>query len=116
MADRRVTRTGKDRDGDITALCGVWGRTSTADAIREIDYRVHTYYVQDAYSRRANILVVNGPKGKYLADRFQLLLLGQPRQPSELLTQVVRPTLPKDREKRARQDKGTKVLVNGNEI
>ena len=66
MADRRVTRTGKDRDGDIAALCGVWGRTSTADAIREIDYRVHTYYVQDAYSRRANILVVNGPKGKYL--------------------------------------------------
>lgn len=66
MADRRVTSSGKDRDGDITALCGVWGRTSKADAIREIDYKVHTYYVQDAYSRRANILAVNGSRGRYL--------------------------------------------------
>ena len=36
MADRRVTRTGKDSDGDITKLCGAWGGTSKAQAIRDI--------------------------------------------------------------------------------
>ena len=62
----RVTSTGKDSDGDITALCGAWGRTSKADAIREIESGVHAYYVQDSYSRRADVHVVNGPTGKYL--------------------------------------------------
>ena len=66
MADLRVTRTGKDRFGDVTALCGSWGRTSKADAIREIEYRWHTYYVQDVYGRRADVHVVNGLTGKYL--------------------------------------------------
>ena len=66
MADRRVTGTGKDLHGDITALCGRWGRTSRATAIIEIEQGRHTYFVQDAYSRRANVQVVNGPTGKYL--------------------------------------------------
>lgn len=66
MADRRVTMTGKDKDGDITALCGGWGRTTKSVAIREIESRLSTYYVQDAYSRRANVQVVNGATGKYL--------------------------------------------------
>lgn len=39
MASRRVTRTGKDRDGDITALCGHWGRANKAEAIRDIEFR-----------------------------------------------------------------------------
>ena len=63
---RRVTRTGKDSDGDITALCGAWGRTSKADAIREIEIRLYAYYVQDGYGRTADVHVVNGPTGKYL--------------------------------------------------
>ena len=66
MADRRVNRTGKDVDRDITALCGAWGRTGKALAISEIESRLHSYYVQDRYSRRANVHVVNGPTGKYL--------------------------------------------------
>ena len=66
MADRQVTRTGKDLHGDITALCGWWGRTSKANAISEIELGWHTYFVQDALGRRANVQVVNGPTGKYL--------------------------------------------------
>lgn len=66
MADRRVTRTGKDFDGDITALCGPWGRRGKADAIRDIENRWHTYYVLDSYRRRANVQVVDGRTGKYL--------------------------------------------------
>ncbi len=66
MADRRVTSTGKDRDGDITALCGSWGRSPKAFAIMEIEGGVHTYYVQDRHYRRANVRVVHGPRGKYL--------------------------------------------------
>lgn len=66
MADRRVTRTGKDAYGDITALCGAWGRTAKAVAIVEIESRLHSYYVQDIYGRRADVHVVNGRTGKYL--------------------------------------------------
>ena len=66
MANRRVTRTGKDYDGDITALCGEWGRASKREAIRDIEYGWHYYYVQDFYGRRAKVLVVTGPTGKYL--------------------------------------------------
>ena len=54
MASRRVRRTGKDRDGDITALCdggGDWGRVSKADAIRHLDNETHTYYVNEDGSR-----------------------------------------------------------------
>ena len=66
MADRRVTSTGKDIYRDITSLCGWWGRATKAEAIRDIEYGLHTYYVQDIFGRRANIHVVNGPSGKYL--------------------------------------------------
>lgn len=67
MADRRVTRTGKDRDGDITSLCGTWGSVTRATAIREIEApSTNTYYVQDGYGRRADVQVVMGPTGKYL--------------------------------------------------
>lgn len=65
---KRVTRTEKDGDGDIMALCGAWGRTPKVTAIREIDAQSQPspYYVQDDYSRRADVLVVDGPTGKYL--------------------------------------------------
>ena len=66
MSDRRVTATGKDAYGDITALCGSWGRASKAEAIRDIEYRLHRYYVQDMYGRQADVHVVNGPRGRYL--------------------------------------------------
>lgn len=66
MADRRVTKTGKDADGDITSLCGGWGTTAKATAISEIERGTNTYFVQDALARRADVHVVNGATGKYL--------------------------------------------------
>ena len=66
MADRRVTETGKDRQGDITALCGDWGRAGKREAILHIERRVHSYFVQDFLGRRADVQVVNGTTGKYL--------------------------------------------------
>lgn len=68
MADRRVTRTDKDDDGDITALCNpgeAWSPRPKADAIDDIDDGIHTYYVQDS-SGRSDIHVVNDPDGPYL--------------------------------------------------
>lgn len=69
MADRQVTATRKDRDGDILALCNagqVWSPRLKADAIRDIDSRAHTYFVQRPGGRRTDIHVVDGPSGKYL--------------------------------------------------
>ena len=69
MADRQVTASGKDKDGDITKLCKsgeAWSSRLKADAIRDIDNGLHTYYVQQAGTSRTNITVVNGTTGKYL--------------------------------------------------
>ena len=48
MADRRVKKTGKDNDGDITSLCGDWGDATKAQAINHIDAKIHSYYVEEA--------------------------------------------------------------------
>ena len=69
MADRAVTRTRKDRDGDILALCNpgdYWSPRTKADAIRDIEAGIHRYYVPWSDGRRTPIRVVNGPTGKYL--------------------------------------------------
>ena len=71
MADRRVRRSGKDGQGDITALCGDWGRVSKAVAIAEINARANRYYVQEV-TPAVDVTVVNGANGPYLrstADR-----------------------------------------------
>lgn len=68
MSDRAVSKTGKDRDGDITKLCGPgmsWSPRSKADAIRDIENGTHTYHVP-WQSGRTEIHVVNGTTGKYL--------------------------------------------------
>lgn len=68
MADRAVTRTGKDVDGDITKLCNLgqsWSPRSKQGAISDIESGSHTYYVPWK-SGRTEIRVVNGPNGKYL--------------------------------------------------
>lgn len=69
MADRAVRKTGKNRDGDITSLCddgAAWSPRKKADAIHDIENRLHTYYVPWT-SGRTEIRVVNDPvKGKYL--------------------------------------------------
>jgi len=48
MADREVTHTGKDDDGDITELCNPdedWSPLSKFDAIMEIKLDLNRYYV-----------------------------------------------------------------------
>ena len=49
MADRRVKRTGKDSDGDITKLCSDewWVYESKSTAISHIESETHTYYVNE---------------------------------------------------------------------
>jgi len=68
MADRKVTGTGKDTDGDITKLCnaGGWGSAGKASAISHIETGLHSYYVQQAGTTRSSVHVVYGPTGKYL--------------------------------------------------
>jgi hypothetical protein len=69
MADRFVTRTGKDpRTGDITSLCNLneyWSPIDKELAIIQIDAHLNAYWVQ-WQSKKTQILVVNGPTGKYL--------------------------------------------------
>lgn len=69
MADRRATRSRKDSDGDITALCNPsegWSPRSKANAIADIESGTQSYYVKEPGTARSNIRVVNGPTGKYL--------------------------------------------------
>ena len=68
MADRKVTQSGKDPDGDITALCNPgqsWSPRRKKDAISDIESGTHSYYVMSG-SQRVDIHVVKGTSGKYL--------------------------------------------------
>jgi len=68
MAEREVTQTRKNHDGDIIALCNPgdsWSPRSKQDAIRDIETKTHRYYVPWS-DGRTEIHVVNGPTGKYL--------------------------------------------------
>ena len=66
MADRRVTATGKDSDGDITRLCNsgeFWSPRSKADAVRDIENSTHSYYVNRAGHRsEVHVVTVSGKK------------------------------------------------------
>lgn len=65
MADRRVQGSGKDPDGDITALCGSWGTVDKATAISEIEGKVHRYYVEEV-TPAVDVRVVTEGTTKYL--------------------------------------------------
>lgn len=68
MADREVSSTGKDQDGDITSLCKSgesWSPRLKQDAIQDINSKRHEYYVQ-WQEKRTTIRVVAGPTGEYL--------------------------------------------------
>jgi hypothetical protein len=64
-----VSRTRKDEDGDILALCypgASWSPRSKRDAIYDIEHGVHRYYVPWSDGVSTWIHVVDGPTGKYL--------------------------------------------------
>ena len=71
MADRPVRQSGKDADGDITALCNgesEWSPRRKLDAIQDIESGDHTYHVPWK-SGRTEIKVVKDSSvkdGKYL--------------------------------------------------
>lgn len=68
MADRRVSQTQKDPDGDILALCNPsswWSPREKEDAIADIENEIHSYYVNEDGSR-TDVRVVDDPDGKYL--------------------------------------------------
>ncbi len=65
MADRRVRQTGKDPDGDITALCDpgeFWSPRLKDDAIGDIERGLYTYFVEQG-GNRTDVRVVEGPNG-----------------------------------------------------
>ena len=65
MADRRVTKTGKDKDGDITKLCGDWGSRLKDEAISDIELKLHSYYVNES-GTRSDVYIVNRNGKKHL--------------------------------------------------
>ncbi|MCB0253937.1 MAG: DUF3892 domain-containing protein [Anaerolineae bacterium] len=67
--ERAVIQSGKDRYGDITALCHGgqhWSPRWKPDAIRDIETGQYAYYVPMTDGSKTPIRVVNGPNGKYL--------------------------------------------------
>lgn len=63
MADRQVTRSRKDRDGDILALCNpgqLWSPRQKRNAISDIENRTHSYFVNVSGVGRVDIHVVRG--------------------------------------------------------
>ncbi len=68
MISRRVTKTKKNSDGDILALCKDyedWSPRKNVDAISDIENSYYSYYVIGD-RERVDIHVVNGSNGKYL--------------------------------------------------
>lgn len=69
MADRKVTATGKNEDGDITSLCdpgAYWSPRAVEEAIEDIELKIHRYYVLGSGGREVDVHVIEGPTGKYL--------------------------------------------------
>jgi hypothetical protein len=69
VASRKVTHSGKDSDGDITALCNAtesWSPRAKADAIRDIESGTYTYFVQHAGTNPAIVVVVEQNGRKHL--------------------------------------------------
>jgi len=69
MIERRVTRSRKDNDGDIIAICNPgesWAPRLKADAIKDIENHSHRYFVLVGF-HKVSIHVVSDPvNGKYL--------------------------------------------------
>ena len=69
MVERAVTKSGKDKDGDIISLCKYgeyWSPRRKQDVISDIENNIHSYYVPWSDGTTTPIKVVQGPTGKYL--------------------------------------------------
>ncbi len=77
MISRQVTKTKKDDDGDILALCNsskVWSPRKKEDAISDINNGRYRYYVV-VNDKEVNIHVVPDPDGEYLrTDKDKTIL------------------------------------------
>lgn len=65
---RKITRSKKNSDGDILAICNQeawWSPVTKSQAIKDIDSKTHSYYVVIGY-QEVDIHVVNGKNGPYL--------------------------------------------------
>lgn len=63
--DRRVTGSEKNREGDITGLCGDWGEVDKATAVRHIENKTHRYFVREQ-TPEVDVRVVTEGSTKYL--------------------------------------------------
>lgn len=70
MLRRKVTKSRKDSDGDIIALCNPsedWSPRRKDDVISDIELNAYSYYVIINDSKEVEIRVINDPdRGKYL--------------------------------------------------
>lgn len=69
MAQRRVTATAKDGEGDILALCNAaqeWSPRSKNDAISDIRSKSHEYFVIGDGGSRVYVRVIDGTTGPFL--------------------------------------------------
>ena len=69
MADRYVTSTTKDPEGDILALCNqgtTWSPRWKTEAIADIESGAHRYFVSWLNGPTTEVHVVNTQTGKYL--------------------------------------------------
>lgn len=60
---RKVTATGRDKDGDITHLCNKgerWSHRSKSDAIEDINNGICSYRAKDSKDRVVDVKVVRG--------------------------------------------------------
>ena len=68
MAERHVTRSCKDADGDITALCcpaDFWSPRTKAGTIHDMETGIHKHYVTGTRGR-VFAHFVTAPTAKYL--------------------------------------------------
>lgn len=66
--ERRVRKTGKNREGDITSLCSDgewWSPRTMSDSIRDIENDAYRYYVEQE-APRVYVKVVSEGGKKYL--------------------------------------------------
>jgi hypothetical protein len=66
-SERRVRKTGKNKEGDITSLCGPewWSPRLKAEAISDIEGGSYRYYVEEV-APKVYVQVINAGGTKHL--------------------------------------------------